>query len=114
MEKATHILFSLIFLFILLGSPSYMVLGQVQKCTRAQDCDPASCKRGILSCMGGKCICDEPPIYLTSDGSSRTDVKCKKDSDCPARCPPKCVPICIIAACFCTGPPECTGNMKQI
>ncbi|KAK4376747.1 hypothetical protein RND71_003043 [Anisodus tanguticus] len=108
MEKATHILFSLIFLFILLGSPSCMVLGQVQKCKKAQDCDPASCKHGILLCMEENCICDEPPMYLTSDG---TNLKCKQDSDCDrdddCKCGPKCLANCLSGICFCAGPPGC-------
>ncbi|KAK4361086.1 hypothetical protein RND71_020038 [Anisodus tanguticus] len=107
MEKATSILFSLIFLFILLGSPSYMVLGQVQKCKRAQDCDPASCKGGILLCMGGSCFCDKPPMNLASDSSLRTDpVKsCKDDIDCnKMKCIPECSPKCLHGVCFCNGP----------
>ncbi|CAN4124362.1 unnamed protein product [Withania somnifera] len=106
MEKEANTLFSLTFLLILLGSPSYMVLGQVQKCKVAQACDPASCKHGIILRMEGKCICDEPPMHLKSDVSLRQNIvnySCKVDSDCANKCPPVCQANCFHGVCFCKG-----------
>lgn len=54
MEK-TSILLSLIVLFALLGSPSYMVLGQAE-CQTEKDC-PIMCGTEHMKCIDGACVC---------------------------------------------------------
>ncbi|KAM3304094.1 hypothetical protein P3S67_015126 [Capsicum chacoense] len=69
MEKASSILFSLFCLFILLGSPSSMVMGQGKACESVKDCYTLFCKRIHLVCLEGHCICNEAPKYMERGGS---------------------------------------------
>nr|XP_009799577.1 PREDICTED: uncharacterized protein LOC104245641 [Nicotiana sylvestris]XP_016450379.1 PREDICTED: uncharacterized protein LOC107775189 [Nicotiana tabacum] len=103
MEKASSILFSLIILFSLLGSPSHMALGKYQRCQTVKDCNPATCKFGILNCIEGVCLCDIGKTYLANDGIIRKNGSCKQDSDCKNKCPPQCIANCLAGVCFCTG-----------
>lgn len=76
-----------------------MVSRQVQNCKSQKDCDPASCKHGILLCIEGFCMCDEPPMYVNSDGP------CNNKSDCDTtKCAPICPSKCIHGNCVCSGP----------
>ncbi|XP_059315860.1 uncharacterized protein LOC132066594 [Lycium ferocissimum] len=97
MKKESTIVFTVICVYILLGSPSCMVFGNIQECQTARDCDPASCD-GIMVCPDGICVCEK--------GTRRKD-SCKKDSDCKTKCPPKCIANCLSGICFCT---ECESQ----
>ncbi|KAM3358883.1 hypothetical protein P3S68_021816 [Capsicum galapagoense] len=107
MEKASSILFSLIFMLILLGSPSCMASGQGKACQSVKDCFTLFCKHEHPVCLEGHCICKAAPKYMASDDDLGIDIVdlCHKDSDCKAICGPEWSSIkCIDGICVCKNP----------